>query len=212
MCIRDREKAVQQKIYAKSPDFSTISVNNEGQLATGSQNGDIRLYKEVGQNAKNLYQGLGDPILSLDCTKDGKWLLATCHKYLILLPTFTTDNKNGFKQPLGKDKPIPIRLFLKPEDLAKYGIKEVAFTPARFDENQDKKEKFIVSGIAEYIVTWSLKNAASGRRMEYDIKRVEDKVVSNEFRYNTDDSLYVALKNSVRLQKTKVIHKSSKGQ
>jgi hypothetical protein len=29
-----------------------------------------------------------DPIISLDSSSDGKWLLATCKTYLILLPTF----------------------------------------------------------------------------------------------------------------------------
>ena len=41
-----------------------------------------------GKNAKNLYTGFGDPITSLDCSKDGKWLLATCDNYLLVTPTY----------------------------------------------------------------------------------------------------------------------------
>lgn len=45
-----------------------------------SKNGDLRFYKEIGEkkNAINLYPGLGDNILFLDTSKDGKWILATC--------------------------------------------------------------------------------------------------------------------------------------
>jgi len=55
-----------------------MASTDEGNVAVGSINGDLRLYTKVGQNAKNLYPGLGDPILALESSKDGKWLLATC--------------------------------------------------------------------------------------------------------------------------------------
>jgi len=76
-----------KKIYAKDNKFTCITSNESGNFATGSETGDIRLYKTMGQNAKTKYPGLGEPILAIDCTKDGKWLLATCKNYLILLPT-----------------------------------------------------------------------------------------------------------------------------
>ena len=36
-----------RKIYAKPPMFSCVTTNVDGQIATGSENGDIRLYKYV---------------------------------------------------------------------------------------------------------------------------------------------------------------------
>ncbi len=41
----------------------------------------------MGKNAKNLFPGWGEPINHIEVTKNGKWLLATCKNYLILLPT-----------------------------------------------------------------------------------------------------------------------------
>jgi hypothetical protein len=41
----------------------------------------------MGKNAKNLFPGWGEPIYHIEVTKNGKWLLATCKNYLILLPT-----------------------------------------------------------------------------------------------------------------------------
>lgn len=70
--------ASESKIYTENNRFTCITSNTNGNFATASQNGDIRLYKQVGQSAKNKYPGLGDPIKGLDSTKDGKWLLATC--------------------------------------------------------------------------------------------------------------------------------------
>jgi hypothetical protein len=52
------------RVPEKSPEFTSFAVNDEGHMATGSQNGEIRLYKEVGQNAKNLYQGLGGKLFN----------------------------------------------------------------------------------------------------------------------------------------------------
>lgn len=46
-------------------------------MAIGSLDGSIRLYKEVGQNAKNLLPGLGDPIRAVDMSVDGTWIVAT---------------------------------------------------------------------------------------------------------------------------------------
>ena len=70
-------------------------------MFVGSENGEIRLYNDVGKNAKNMFVGMGgyyfflnffyyffflDPIFFTDTTKDGKWILCTCKKYLIFLP------------------------------------------------------------------------------------------------------------------------------
>jgi len=45
----------------------------------GSNDGTVRLYSEVGKNAKNSFNlGFGDPIKGLDISKDRKWILATC--------------------------------------------------------------------------------------------------------------------------------------
>jgi hypothetical protein len=59
----------------------------QGGFAIGSHNGEIRFYKEVGQNAKTLLPGLGEPIKSIDVSLDGEWVLATCRTYLLVIPT-----------------------------------------------------------------------------------------------------------------------------
>jgi hypothetical protein len=78
---------------------------------------------------------LGDPILGVDVTADGRWLIATCKTYLLLIDTLIGGGRYqgslGFDRSFPADaKPIPRRLQLKPEHLA-YMQTDVNFTPAR---------------------------------------------------------------------------------
>merc|ERR1712070_1174835 len=75
--VNNKIKAVRQKLYKTNPEFNHVATTMAGGLAVGSLDGQIRLYKEVGQNAKTLLPGLGDPIRSLDMSIDAKWIVAT---------------------------------------------------------------------------------------------------------------------------------------
>ena len=71
--------------------FNKISVDSKGRFACSSTSGEIRLFPEIGKNTNCKYPGFGDPVLHLESTKDGKWLLATFKSYLMLIPTETED-------------------------------------------------------------------------------------------------------------------------
>ncbi len=54
----------------------------------------MRLYNGRSlQRASTSIPGLGSPITSIDVTYDGKWVLATSDKYLMLVRTTYTDDK-----------------------------------------------------------------------------------------------------------------------
>ena len=74
--------------------MSSIKTSGQGFIATGAETGQIRLYDKIGLRAKTLLPGLGDAIKHLDVTFDGKFLLATCKDYLMLVPT----EKSGTEQ------------------------------------------------------------------------------------------------------------------
>lgn len=77
-------------------------------------NGDIRLYDKIGKNANCKYPAFGDPVLHLDTTRDGKWLLATFKTYLLLLPTETEDDVSLYQNKIKIDeRPRPIKLKIK---------------------------------------------------------------------------------------------------
>jgi len=200
--MKASEASVSKKIYTQNNYFQSIATNMYGNFAVGNQAGEIRLYKDVGQNAKNLYPGLGDPILSIDCTKDGRFILATCKNYLIFLPV-CFENKNGFNQTLKNvEKATPRVLKLQPKTLLKYDLKEINFKSGRFDENEKEKEKYIVAATDELLVTWSLKNVLEGKVLRYEVKKVNDKVVSDEFKYNNEDKVLVIMPKEVAMHKT----------
>jgi hypothetical protein len=75
--INKKEKAVTTKVYKTNPGFNQVATTIMGGLAIGSFDGSIRLYKQVGQNAKTLLPGLGDPIKHIEMSMDAKWVLAT---------------------------------------------------------------------------------------------------------------------------------------
>ena len=57
--VNTEHKIASERPYKTNPMFSTISTSMVGTLALGSFDGKIRLYKQVGQDAKTLLPGLG---------------------------------------------------------------------------------------------------------------------------------------------------------
>jgi len=69
--INSPNKTAQKFEYAKSTKakLSTLATTGAGHLAVGSETGEIRLFREVGQRAKNLLPGLGVPIRAMDVSE-----------------------------------------------------------------------------------------------------------------------------------------------
>jgi hypothetical protein len=127
--VNGKNKIAREKSYKSAINFVTAGVNVSGGFATGSMNGEIRLYKEVGQIAKTLLPGLGEPIIALDASLDSKWLLATCQTYILVVKTSFDEDKLGYTHRMGQDKPTPIKLTLKPQDRQKYKLRVLNFRP-----------------------------------------------------------------------------------
>ena len=75
--INSDHRVATERVYKTNPMFSAIGTSMSGNLALGSYDGKIRLYKQVGQDAKTLLPGLGDAIKSVEVSRDGTWVLAT---------------------------------------------------------------------------------------------------------------------------------------
>jgi hypothetical protein len=81
------------KQYAGKNDFSAAATTASGKLAVASNKGDIRLFDKLGKIAKTALPALGDAIIGVDVTADGRWLIATCKTYLLLIDTLIGDGK-----------------------------------------------------------------------------------------------------------------------
>jgi hypothetical protein len=125
----------QYKQYTSKNQFSGVVTTASGKLAVASEKGDIRLFDSVGKNAKTALPPLGDPIIGIDVTADGRWIVATTKTYLLLIDTLIGEGR--YSGQLGFDrsfpanaKPMPKRLQLKPEHVAYMG-NNVSFTVAK---------------------------------------------------------------------------------
>ncbi|WRT68459.1 uncharacterized protein IL334_005435 [Kwoniella shivajii] len=193
----------QFKQYATKNDFSAATTTESGKLAVASNKGDIRLFDQIGKNAKTALPALGDPIIGVDVSADGRWLVATCKTYLLLIDTLIGDGR--YKGSLGFDrsfpadsKPIPRRLQLKPEHVA-YMEDAVSFTPARFNTGMNEAEKTIVTSTGKYVVTY-----------DYQIKQYDSRVVADNFKFGADKNIIVALEHNVIMANKKELAKPTR--
>jgi len=189
------------KQYVTKNQFSTVSTTQNGRVAVGSNKGELRLFDTIGKNAKTALPAIGDPIIGLDTTKDGRWIVATTKTYLMVVDTLIGagrfSGQLGFDRSFPADaKPIPRRLQLRPEHVAYMGS-EVSFTPARFNTGPDQDEKTIVTSSGPFVIAWDFKKVMQGRLDKYEIKQYADKVIEDQFKFGNDKNIVVALSNDV---------------
>ncbi|KAK5624821.1 hypothetical protein RRF57_000537 [Xylaria bambusicola] len=197
----------QLKQYASKNDFSALSTTEKGYIAVASNKGDVRLFDRLGINAKTHIPALGEPIIGLDVSADGRWVLATCRTYLLLIDALQKEGKNegklGFEKSFAADsKPQPRRLTLTPEHVAQFHHETgqgVSFTPARFNTSQTSEESSIITATGPYIVDWNLKKVIRGAKAPYIIKRYSEDVKADDFKFGSDQNVIVALPNEVNM-------------
>ncbi|KZF21830.1 vacuolar import and degradation protein 27 [Xylona heveae TC161] len=197
----------QLKQYASKNDFSTAATTEKGYIAVASNKGDIRMFDRLGINAKTHIPALGEPIIGLDVSADGRWVLATCRTYLLLIDALQKEGKNegklGFEKSFGKDsKPQPRRLGLQPAHVAQFQHETgapLSFTPAHFNTGVDSNETSIITATGPFIVTWNMKKVLAGRKDPYTIKRYAEEVKADNFKFGTDKNVIVALPNEVNM-------------
>lgn len=193
------------KSYATKVGFSALASTEKGYIAVASQKGEIRLYDRLGINAKTQLPAMGDPITGIDVSSDGKWILATCKTYILLIDATIKEGKNegqiGFLKSFGKDsKPRPKRLQISPEHLAHIQSetkKPLSFTKAHFNAGIDSREQTIVTSSGPYVITWSLRKILRGDKSPYLIKRYSDNVAADNFKFGSDRKVIIALDDDV---------------
>lgn len=163
------------KQYTTKNAFSGLTTTGDGKIAVASEKGDIRLFDTVGKNAKTALPAMGDPILGIDVTSDGRWIVATCKSYLLVIDTLIGNGRYagslGFDRSFPADsKPQPKRLQLRPEHAAYMG-NDVSFTPARFNKGEGQDENAIVTSSARYVIAWDFAKVKKNKLDSYVIKK-----------------------------------------
>lgn len=193
------------KQYTSKNDFSAAATTEKGYIAVASNKGDIRMFDRLGINAKTALPALGDPIIGLDVSADGRWVLATTRTYLLLIDALQKEGKNegklGFEKAFAKDaKPQPRRLALTPSHVAQFQHETgapLSFTPAHFNVGESASETTIITATGPFVVTWSMKKILANRKDPYHIKRYAEEVKADNFKFGSDKNIVVALPNEV---------------
>lgn len=203
----------QFKQYATKNDFSSAATDEQGRLAVASTRGELRLFDQIGKNAKTALPALGDPILGVDVTADGRYVVATCKTYLLLIDTLIGNGRYkgelGFIRSFPKEsKPIPRRLQLRPHHVA-FMDEEVSFTPARFDTPPGGGETSIVTATGSFVVSWQLEKVKRGRSDGYTLRKLADKVVEDSFAYRSNN-IIVAMPQDVQMHTKEKLQRPSR--
>jgi hypothetical protein len=199
---RTTKGVIKDKIYKSKVEFTRLFSGPNNSYAVGSFNGDIRLFSEVGKNAQNLIPSLlGNSILDIDASSNGDFVLATCSKYLLLLPTFQNGCSGFSKRFLKKEKPHPKILRLDPSVITKIGLDNFNFRRGKFDEKDGQEESLIIGTANDFIVVWILEDVLSGKYVSKTVQKIQGGVVEGQFRRN-QDWVIAALKNDLKIQKT----------
>lgn len=116
-----------------------------------------------------------------------------------------SNGKTGFEHRMGKEKPTPKKLQLHVKDIAKYKIKSVNFTPARFNNyNMSGGEHTsIVATTGQYLITWNFKKLQKGKLDCYKIQKIPAQgpkaveLVDSQFQFNNDERILVTEKDNI---------------
>lgn len=208
----------QLKQYMSKNDFSATATTEKGHIAVASNKGDVRLFDRLGVNAKTHIPALGESIIGLDVSADGRWILATCRTYLLLIDSLQKDGKNagklGFERSFAKDsKPQPRRLALTPSHVAQFQHETrapLSFTPAKFNAGPDISESSIITSTGPFLVTWNLKKVLAGTKDPYQIKRYGAQVMADNFEFGSDKNVILALPNEVDMVSRKSFKKPTR--
>eukprot|EP01129_Flabellula_baltica_P006832 TRINITY_DN2606_c0_g1_i1.p1 TRINITY_DN2606_c0_g1~~TRINITY_DN2606_c0_g1_i1.p1 ORF type:complete len:884 (-),score=215.21 TRINITY_DN2606_c0_g1_i1:21-2672(-) len=199
---------------ARRTQFDCAVTTRDGDLAVGSKTGEIRMFSRNSlyskQDPMGLFKaprsktnlpGLGDPIIGIDVTFDGKWILATCKSYLLVIPTSMEDGSSGFHRPMGKEKPVPRLLKLKEEHLSIVG--KVSFTQAKFNYGYGT-ETTIATSTGPFVITWNFRKIKQNNLAQYQIKKYGEVIVADDFSFDNDKTVVVTMPNNVRVASRKL--------
>jgi len=209
----------QQESFTKAQRgfrFSAITTTKEGNIAVGSKDGSIRLFAsgDILKRAKTELSQLADPIIGLDVSANGEWLLGTTKKYLIVFKTTWNDEKgdhSAFKSSMPTEQKRLLTLRIPKKQKKKYSIydEDICFTTARFDnspyDETDITEQEIVTSTENFVIRFKFSQVkkdylSEPRRQDRAVPIIyqqDDDIVDKTFSYQTD-SIVVALGHDLK--------------
>lgn len=176
--IDARAKAdASKKEYSGNPNFTCVGGYSADGVVAGTEKGEIRLYKEIGQNSKTNFPHVGAKIKSIDISHDKCWVLATTKHFLLVIPT-TYKQLSGFRDRLGKNKQPPLRLSLTPTDVSRFCLTSIDFSPAKFEKCESEQEHSITTSTNSFLIVWNFDSVKRGLLNDYSLRNMGSQVIS----------------------------------
>ena len=150
------------KDYARGARFSCLASSGAGCVAVGSADGQLRLFSDKTlTRASTALPGLGAPVTAVDVTFDGRWVLATTDRYLMVVKAAYTPptggpEKSAFTSRAGAGAPAPRLLRLKAEDVASLAGAPLAKGRFTWVTDAGSPERWISPTCGPATVLWSL--------------------------------------------------------
>lgn len=193
---RAKHAVVDRHFYRTNYGFEKILGVAPNQFAVSSINGDLRLYSSVTGNAKNVIPtAIPGQVRDLDCSRDGRLLLVTYAKHLLLF-RILHEGRSAFEYMFRRvSKPQPLVLTVSPQELNLRGASGVDFRSGKFDEKKETQEKYIVAASGELLVLWNVSEVLQGFTESKQFKITGKSLIGGEFCYNSDDLLVAGSKN-----------------
>lgn len=158
--------------YKTNIKLSCIATSDKGDIVVGALNGVIRVYdKVIGKKAKMKLKISDTAIKAVDVSLNGRYVVATCKQYLVFCD-------------LQKESNVILKLML--QDVKEYGLQEEEYRKGRFDV-QGKEETKIVGCVGKVVVIWRLKDVLNRKGSEYKIIEMNNIVIDNDVKYNSND-------------------------
>ncbi|KAG5503809.1 hypothetical protein JIQ42_07326 [Leishmania sp. Namibia] len=195
--MEDGKQPTDYALSSLRKDFTCHATSQNGYLVIGDGCGNIRLYtgppgarKPSGGYFPKAAKTLLDtktPIVDIDVTADGRYIVATTASFLLFIETKYVDSSDkestGFQTRMGTKKPQPVILQPSPEQTLRMGgASTVRFQSAKFDRFPGTKELCVTASCRDFLLTWSLRaiesSQQSGRAVVNSAVKVGQTVLS----------------------------------
>lgn len=90
------------------------------------------------------------------------------------------------------------------EHLQQCKVDNLQLIPAKFDENVNSRERYIVSGFGDYVVVWNLSQVIKGDVWNYKFSKTDGKLLQVDFRYNDIRKLIMVSEEGIKIKENKV--------
>lgn len=182
--------------YKTASPLTVVSTSKDRQIAVGDSSGIVRLFSDPTKTKKGLTRAKTkldhnvskSPVIGIDVSHDGKWVLWTTNDAIYIINTDFRDKntnaqKNGFNVRMGTQTKNTMCICHTSElcqqfpQLTPNAGREVSFSPAKFDHSSQTGgvENTIVTTCGGFAISWKMRHIANDYKRNRFSAEAQDK-------------------------------------